>query len=165
MTIDHERLLLARFDAQNYANAFIFKYLIVTARHVANDGMPITTPKGDENGYFTFQKHNKRDLAQSRERVPTQGFSEASMPSIGETVWVCGHHGSAQEPFIIESEVIGFSNEGRIIIKRIEGKKFQLGMSGAPVVDAQNRIVGVLVQGVEGKNGEQVFLEPAIVLS
>lgn len=163
MNIEDERLLLARFDQNSYANAFIYKYLIVTAGHVAIDGMPIQTPNQKESGSFTFRKVGFRDLAHSREPVPTLGFKEVTTPNIGETVWVCGHHGANHEPFTIESTVEAFTNEGRIIIKRKSGKKYQLGMSGCPVIDSQNRLVGVLVKGADD-DGEKVYLEPAVAL-
>lgn len=164
MNIEDERLLLANFGQDSYANAFIYKYLIVTAGHVAIDGMPIQTPNKKESGRFTFRRVNSRDLALSHQPVPTPGFAETATPNIGETVWVHGHHGISQEPFAIESTVEGFTNQGRIIIKRIAGKKYQLGMSGCPVVDQQNRLIGVLVEGVSGTEGEQVYLEPAALL-
>ncbi len=164
MNIEDERLLLANFDQNNYANAFIYKYLIVTAGHVAIDGMPIQTPNKKESGRFTFRKLASRDLALSQQYIPAPGFTEAATPSIGETVWVLGHHGANQEPFTIESTVEDITNQGRIIIKRKTGKKYQLGMSGCPVVDQKNRLVGILVEGVSGTNGEQVYLEPAIAL-
>lgn len=164
MNIEDERLLLANFDQNNYANAFIYKYLIVTAGHVAIDGMPIQTPNKKESGRFTFRKLASRDLALSNQSIPAPGFTEAATPRIGETVWVRGHHGANQEPFTIESTVEDITNQGRIIIKRKTGKKYQLGMSGCPVVDQQNRLVGVLVEGVSGTNGEQVYLEPAAAL-
>lgn len=163
MNIEDERLLLAKFDQNSYANAFIYKYLIVTAGHVAIDGMPIQTPNQRESGNFTFRRVGSRDLAHSQEPVPTLGFKEVATPSIGETVWVCGHHGANRELFTIESTVEAFTNEGRIIIKRKSGKKYQLGMSGCPVVDSQNRLIGVLVKGAD-EDGEKVYLEPAIAL-
>jgi hypothetical protein len=164
MNIEDERLLLAGSDRDSYANAFIYKYLIVTAGHVAIDGLPIQTPNKRETGSFTFQKVNARDLALSKQPVPTLGFAEVVTPQIGEEVWVHGHHGPNQEPFVIDALVESFTSVGRIIIKRKTGKKFQLGMSGCPVIDSQNRLVGVLVEGVSGTGGEKVYLEPAIVL-
>jgi len=56
-----------------------------------------------------------------------------------------------------------FTNEGRIIIKRKSGKKYQLGMSGCPAIDSQNRLIGVLVKGADD-DGEKVYLEPAVAL-
>lgn len=164
MTLEGERLLLARFADGTYANAFIYNYLIVTAHHVAEAGLIIETPTGSESGNYTFNHHQTRDLASSKEMARDMGFAESAMPNIGDPVWVFGHHGPDKTPFIIESEVHGFSKEGRIIIKRLEGKKFQLGMSGCPVVDAQNRLVGVLVEGVSNTNGEMCYLEPALAI-
>ncbi len=164
MNKEDERLLLARFGQDSYANAFIYKYLIVTAGHVAIDGMPIQTPNKRESGNFTFQRINSRDLALSQQSVPTLGFAEVATPQIGEAVWVHGHHGPNQEPFVIDSVVESFTAEGRIIIKRKSGKKYQLGMSGCPVIDSQNRLIGVLVEGVSGAGGDKVYLEPAVVL-
>ena len=44
--------------------------------------------------------------------------------------------------------------------QRRRGKRFQLGMSGASVIDSQDRVFGILVAGVDGKGGNQVYVEP-----
>lgn len=164
MTPEKEYLLLAKFDENNYANAFVLQFLVVTARHVATDGMEIQTGDGQESGYFSFTKSTAYDLAHSNQPVPSSGYELAPMPEIGMTVWAKGYHGPRREFFRIEAKIVAIAPNGRLTIQRISGKKFQAGMSGSPVMDHRHRVVGVLVAEANNSQGEMVFLEPATAL-
>ncbi|MDH5533890.1 MAG: serine protease [Candidatus Pacebacteria bacterium] len=154
-----EHLLLANFPDNNYANAFILRHLIITAGHVAGAPLNIETNDKTESGQFSYQIASEQDLAISRQQIPSAGYELGSSPEIGDNIIVCGHHGPEQLYFEIEAVVSGFDQRGRIIIKRQKGKIFQLGMSGCPALNTKNQVIGVLVEGVKGTKGQEVYLE------
>jgi len=159
MSKSREHLLLANFPDDNYANAFILRHLIITASHVAQASLDIMTHDKSEIGQFSYQHLPEKDLALSQQQVPSKGYELGPTPIIGDKVIVCGHHGINQHYFEIRATVIGFDNRNRIIIKREKGKIFQLGMSGCPVLNQDMQVIGVLVEGVIGTEGNQVYLE------
>lgn len=159
-----EHLLTAHFPDGNYANAFILLHHIATAGHVAQNGMEVKLEATQEVGYFTYRFIPGKDLALSNEPVPARGFRQIIVPSIGDTIVVCGHHGPKRAYFETQAVVKGFTKEGRIIVERASGKQFQVGMSGSPGRNKKDSVVGVLVAGVPGTGGKQVYLEPASAL-
>lgn len=128
---------------------------------MANGANHISTLDCKEVGIFSFQQVEGHDLAVSEQIVNSSGFENIVTPKIGSLVTMIGHHGSKKKYFEISAQVVGFDDKGRIIIKRIKGKIFQLGMSGSPVYDKDNNFFGVLVAGVSGTDGEKAYLEPA----
>lgn len=154
--------LIANFlGSGDYANALVAAHHIITAAHVAQDGMLLESEGGQQEARVTFQRHQQRDLARSLQQVPAFGYEIGPMPKKRERVTVKGFHGPDRKPFVIEAVVITPQTpDGRIIIQRRRGKKFQLGMSGASVIDSKQRVIGILVAGVDGKGGDQVYIEP-----
>lgn len=156
------RNLIANFiGSGDYANALVAGHHIFTAAHVAQDGMLLQSEGGQQDARVNFSRHHQRDLARSHQQVPAVGYEIGPIPKKRARVTVLGFHGPERKPFRIDAVVINPSApDGRMIIQRRRGKKFQLGMSGASVIDSQGRVVGILVAGVDGKGGNQVYIEP-----
>lgn len=165
-THSKENLFLAYDASGNYANAFILNYWLITAGHVAFNGILISDSNAKEQGNFNFLHHPIRDIARSEFSVQGKGFEILVAPSIGEKVYVVGHHGRRKQRFTIEAEVEGYDRVGRFILKRTKGKSFQLGMSGSVALDRNGRAFGTLVKEAEGsKDGEKCVFEPVSSIS
>lgn len=158
-----ESLLYLELGPSDYANAFIWNSLVVTARHVATESRTITVPADNESAPVSFEPHSHRDLAISHDRTKRQGFENVSLPHVGDEVKVVGHHGPERLPFEIAAKVIEILEDERIVIERYNGKLFQAGMSGSPALSKDGSVIGVLVRGAD-EAGQRVILEPATAL-
>lgn len=154
-----QSLLIVTLSEIDFANAFIFLNTIVTAGHVAPEKRSVQVPDTEEKGDVLFNIIPERDLAFSVLRTLAVGVEWNDIPEIGDELSVYGHHGPRKELFIIRAKVLEVRGDGRIVVERISGKRFQPGMSGSPAFTKENAVVGLLVEEVEGSNGEKVILE------
>lgn len=152
-------LLIVEQGGQAYANAFLFRGLIVTAGHVGHPDTPLSVPDNGERGSFDFIKLPQQDLAVSHRFAQVQGFTKAREPKLKEHVIVLGHHGPDRNVFQIKAQVVRSREGRRVIIERHSKKKFQLGMSGCPVITPAGEVVGVLVEGENYFEQDRVLLE------
>ncbi len=163
-TLPKDALLLAEDMSGCFANAFILRALIVTANHVAN-GRPIfQVPFTEQLTNITLEEVRSRDIALSVVKTIAQGFESVAPPELNQYLTIVGFHGFQHLPFEIVVRVIEILPDGRTIVERISGTEAQVGMSGSPAVTAQNEVVGILVSGVEGTDGKQLYLESIIDL-
>jgi hypothetical protein len=164
MVHESEALLYLELGPNDYANAFIWQFCIVTARHVAGELRRVSVPGKSESANVSFRVL-ERDLAISHDRTLEGGYENVAVARLGEAVRVLGHHGPKREAFEIIAKVIEMLPDQRIVIERKSGKTFQAGMSGSPVINEKGEVIGILVRGAPGEDdGQKVILEPAIAL-
>lgn len=159
-------LLLAEFHPW-YANAFMVLNHVATAGHVADATTLFSVPHEEENGYFTFQRVNGHDVGLSEQVIPGFGFEHIGQVHGGDAVVVSGHHGIDREYFEIEAVAYAILEDGRIVLARVSGKKFQVGMSGSPALGDTDTVVGILVEGYDEEDfevGDAAIFEPAQLL-
>lgn len=179
-------LLIADFrnSEGHYANAFVWRYLVATADHVARANPRIMTADG-KDGHFDFSRIGVRDLSLSVNEIPhNPGYERLHIPTVGDLLAVSGHHGKQKDFFQITGEVLQIARDGRILIEAIpimgrQKKKllrrklyledfemvFQDGMSGSPGLFGVDAVAGLLVSPGGGDfKGHRVYLEPAAAL-
>lgn len=184
--VETSHLLIADFrnSEGHYANAFVWRHLIATANHVAQAKPRIMTPDG-KDGQFDFESVGSRDLSLSVNEIPhNPGYEQLHIPTVGEVLYVRGHHGKQRAFFQIAGKVLQIARDGRILIKAIpmmgmQKEKllrrklclddfemvFQDGMSGSPSIFGKNAVSGVLVSPGGGDfRGHRVYLESAAAL-
>lgn len=161
-----KNLLLAEFYPW-YANAFMLLNHVVTVGHVADATSHFSVPGSDESGYFTFKRVSGHDIGVSAQAIPGMGFTDVQSVSPKDAVIVSGHHGTERTYFEIEAVVYAVLEDGKIVLARVSGKKFQKGMSGSPALLDSDTVVGALSEGFDLDDfveGDAAIFEPAQLL-
>jgi len=157
-TLPNDHLLLTE-DACGYAMALILKAHIVTAGHVARGFPKYHLPIANEEADIPIRLIAGRDLAVSTVQTAFSGFETIAPPSISQHLTIVGFHGFQHTPFQIEVRVVEIQHNGIVIVEWLSGTNPQVGMSGSPAITENNEVVGILVSGVEGTNGKQLYIE------
>lgn len=157
-----KNLLLAEFPPW-YANAFMLLNHVVTVGHVADATSLFSVPSNDESGFFTFDRVLGHDIGFSQQAIPGVGYKNVQNVLPQDAVVVSGHHGVDREYFEIEAVVYAVLDDGKIVVARVSGKKFQKGMSGSPASLDPDTVVGALSEGFamdDFEEGEAAIFEP-----
>lgn len=165
---------LSDTDPRNFANGIIFGgYVIIPEHIVAGQERVVVNPKNHMTGKFKFTQLPGQDLAISHAKVPDAiGYESTVTPAIGDLVQVVGYHDITPQngafeyiKLRIEAKVVAIGLDGRVILEHVNGKKFQLGMSGTAAETENGELVGLLSGGVDDTGDHQVYFEPVKIPS
>lgn len=164
-------LQIAEFSPGSYANAIIV-YLsqfddnyVVTPQHVATGNPKILLPDQLPKREFTFWQVNKEiDLAVSFQPFPGTGYKgEIAKPRVGEILNICGYHDLKYQT--IRARVVRIVDNKTIVVKRINGYKFQQGVSGFTGFNSEGKLVGTFVRGpYSHEKRNEFYMVPATAL-
>lgn len=172
--VDYNHSYLASDGGDNIkwsgSGVFIRPDLILTAGHVVKDTQKfeIVLPNGKiRPGYFAYlEDPNLTDVGLVRVHgdYPISHFGHA--PHLAQDVWIWGY-GLAENPATLTRGIVSCIDRdtdffGRINLLQVDAAAWP-GHSGSPVLDKNNKIVGILIGGRNGRDNWSICVPVDII--